>query len=177
MSGGAGKPNWEEVEHVMAAFLELPEQQRPAYLARQPASIRAEVESLVAAYRGAGRFLGSETGKPIAAVDLLDKMRLMLAAAGSENLAARTRLYSESVADVPDFAVNAGTQLGSYRIESVIGKGGDAEAFPLVCFLSADAPVPVPGPPSAKQCSPAAPQQRLRASPWADISTLLANID
>jgi hypothetical protein len=34
---GAGKPNWEEVEHVMAAFLELHEQQRPAYLARQPA--------------------------------------------------------------------------------------------------------------------------------------------
>jgi eukaryotic-like serine/threonine-protein kinase len=98
--------NWVDVERVMAAFLELPEEQRPAYLAQQPAPVRAEVESLLEAYRGAGNFLGSETGKPGGAAELLGKMKLMFA-------------DSES-----GFAVNPGTQLGSYRIESVIGKGG-----------------------------------------------------
>jgi len=99
--------NWEEVERVMAAFLELPEDQRSGYLARQPAPIRAEVESLLAAYRGAGSFLGDETGKPVRAADLLGKMKLIL---GDDSAG--------------DFAVNSGTQLGPYRIESVLGKGG-----------------------------------------------------
>jgi hypothetical protein len=40
----------------MAALLELPEGERSAYLAQQPAPIRAEVESLMAAYRSAGSF-------------------------------------------------------------------------------------------------------------------------
>ena len=39
--------NWVDVERVMAAFLELPEEQRPAYLAQQPAPVRAEVLSLI----------------------------------------------------------------------------------------------------------------------------------
>jgi serine/threonine protein kinase len=72
------------------------------------------VESLLAAYRGAGSFLGGETGNP-AAAELLGKMKLALAG---------TRLYSESAAETAAFAVNPGTQLGAYRIESVIGKGG-----------------------------------------------------
>src|SRR5271163_1387389 len=62
--------NWEEVERVMSAYLELPEAQRAAYLAGQPAAVRAEVESLLEAYRGAGNFLGSETGKPGGAAEL-----------------------------------------------------------------------------------------------------------
>jgi serine/threonine protein kinase len=103
------EPNWKEVERVMAAFLELPEDRRSAYLARQPAPIRAEVESLLAAYRGAGNFLPSEP-----AAELLGKMKLILA--GS------TRIYSESAAT--EIAVHTGTELGPYRIESIIGKGG-----------------------------------------------------
>ena len=71
--------NWEEVERVLAAVLDLPEEQRAAYLARQPAPIRAEVESLLEAYRGAGSFLGSETGNPIAAAEMLGKMKLAFA--------------------------------------------------------------------------------------------------
>jgi serine/threonine protein kinase/Tol biopolymer transport system component len=106
--------SWEEVERVIAAILELPEEQRPAYLARQPAPVRAEVESLLAAYRGAGSFLGGETGNP-AAAEMLGKMKLAFAG---------TRLYSESAAETAAFAVNPGTQIGAYRIESVIGKGG-----------------------------------------------------
>ena len=108
------KPNWDEVERVMAAFLDLPEEQRSAYLARQPAPIRAEVESLLKAYRGAGSFLGNSTGDPVAAAELLSKMKLVLAE--------RTRRYSESVAT--EVAVHTGTELGPYRIESIIGKGG-----------------------------------------------------
>jgi serine/threonine protein kinase len=102
--------NWEEIERVMAVFLELPDEQRSAYLAKQPAPIRAEVESLMAAYRSAGSFLEGET-------DVLGKMKLMLAAE-------HTRRYSESVADGAGFAVVTGAQIGPYRIESVIGKGG-----------------------------------------------------
>jgi serine/threonine protein kinase len=99
----------------VAVLLELPEEQRSTYLLKQPAPIRAEVESLLAAHRGAGNFLGSDSGDPAAAVELLGKMKLPFG---------RTRLYSESAAETADFALNPGTQLGSYRIESVIGKGG-----------------------------------------------------
>jgi eukaryotic-like serine/threonine-protein kinase len=103
------EPTWEEIERVMAAFLELPEEQRSAYLARQPAPIHAEVESLLAAYQGAGSFLGSQTGTP----ELLSKMKVMFEG---------TRLYSETGAT--EVAVHTGTELGPYRIESIIGKGG-----------------------------------------------------
>jgi serine/threonine protein kinase/Tol biopolymer transport system component len=59
---GAANPHWEEVERAIGAVLELPEEQRAAYLARQPDAIRAEVESLLAAYRRSGDFLASRTG-------------------------------------------------------------------------------------------------------------------
>lgn len=99
--------NWKEVERVMAAYLELPEDRRSAYLARQAAPVRAEAESLLAAYRGAASFLGDETAEPLRAADLLAKMKLVLGG-GTE----------------VDFAVSSGTKLGPYRIESVLGKGG-----------------------------------------------------
>jgi serine/threonine protein kinase len=101
------QPDWEEVERVIAAYLELPDEQRSAYLASQPEAVRKEVESLLEAYRGAGSFLGSGTG------ELLGKVKLILAE--------RTRRYSE---DGGAFAVKPGTQLGSYRIVSVLGQGG-----------------------------------------------------
>jgi Tol biopolymer transport system component/predicted Ser/Thr protein kinase len=50
--------DWAEVERAMAAALELPETERAAYLAQQPAEIRAEVESLLEAHKRAGSFLG-----------------------------------------------------------------------------------------------------------------------
>ncbi len=116
MSTGKPSPDWKEVETVMAAFLELPETERSAYLARQPAPVRSEVESLLAAYHGAGTFLGGEIDQPGGATALLDQMKRMLA----EN---RTRLYSESHAG-GEVEVRPGTQLGPYRIESILGKGG-----------------------------------------------------
>jgi eukaryotic-like serine/threonine-protein kinase len=122
MSDRSGHPTWEQIEQVMAAVLELPEDQRSAYLSNQSAAIRAEVESLLAASRNAGDFLGSGVSKPIA--DMLTQMKSMFAAANPEVLASHTRLYSERAAAAAAFAVSAGTQLGPYRIESLIGKGG-----------------------------------------------------
>jgi eukaryotic-like serine/threonine-protein kinase len=122
MSDRAGHPSWGRIEQVMAAVLELPEEQRFAYLANQPAAIRAEVESLLAANRDAGHFLGSGVSEPIAG--RLTKMKSMFEAANPEALASRTRLYSERAAAAGAFAVTADTQLGPYRIESLIGKGG-----------------------------------------------------
>src|SRR5438128_1028425 len=51
-------PDWEQIEGVMAAALELPEEQRARYLAQQPAAVRSEVESLLEAHRRSGSFLG-----------------------------------------------------------------------------------------------------------------------
>ena len=73
----------------------MPEEQRAAYLAQQPAPIRAEVESLLAAYRRAGSFLGMKRRGGIP----------------------RANTGEAS-------AIKAGTQLGPYRIEAVIGEGG-----------------------------------------------------
>jgi serine/threonine protein kinase len=106
--------NWNDVERVMAAFLDLPENQRAAFLAQQPPAIRKEVESLLAAYGSAGSFLGGEASTPAATAELLQKMKLAFAAANSN-------LDTGSGAA---FEIARGTQLGPYRIESVLGKGG-----------------------------------------------------
>jgi len=94
MSGDAGNAAWGEIERVLGFVLELPEEQREAYLARQPARIRAEVESLLAAHGRAGSFLGTQTGAQVPA------------------------------ATAKGMGIEAGTQLGPYRIETVIGEGG-----------------------------------------------------
>jgi eukaryotic-like serine/threonine-protein kinase len=86
MSSDAGTPAWGEIEQVLGLVLDLPEDRREAYLALQPAQLRAEVESLLAAHRRAGSFLGKDAGKVL--------------------------------------GMQAGTQLGPYRIETVIGEGG-----------------------------------------------------
>ena len=128
MSGSGSNPDWEEIEHALGAFLELPEKQRAVYLAQQPPPIRAEVESLLAAYRRSGSFLGDETGKPIAPADLLGRMKAMLDVAGSEALATGAHLDPNRIEDAEGvgrpIAIKAGTQLGPYRIEAGIGEGG-----------------------------------------------------
>jgi Tol biopolymer transport system component/predicted Ser/Thr protein kinase len=95
MNEPANKLDWEQIERVMGHALELPEEQRAAYLERQPPSIRSEVESLLAAYGRSSKFLGDETDAPPSAPPASRPM-----------------------------AVEAGTQLGSYRIEAAIGQGG-----------------------------------------------------
>jgi len=57
MSSGPGRADWEEVERVLAAALELPEDERTGYLAQQSAPVRAEVEALLSAHSRAGSFL------------------------------------------------------------------------------------------------------------------------
>jgi Tol biopolymer transport system component/predicted Ser/Thr protein kinase len=95
MSDDAPNPHWAEIERAFDAVLELPDEQREQYLARQPAPIREEVESLLAAYRRSGSFLGKQTGAPPPPHPTPDPV-----------------------------AIQSGTQLGAYRIESVIGEGG-----------------------------------------------------
>lgn len=122
------RPNWEEIERVMAAVLELPEEERPAYLAQQPPAIREEVESLLAACRRSGDFLGGETGTQTARPELLGKMEAMLArldaAAGSHPGPSPIEDSQPSAAANSPMAISVGTRLGSYRIEGVVGEGG-----------------------------------------------------
>ena len=128
MSAGGGNPKWEDVEQAMATWLELPEEQRSAYLARQSASVRGEVESLLAAYGRSGGFLGGETGKPVAIAELLGKLKTIAAAVSAEPLATGTRPAAPGSEGAggsrPAISVDLGTQLGPYRLDTVIGKGG-----------------------------------------------------
>lgn len=57
-------PYWQEVEQAFAAVLELPDEQKEACLAQLPAPIRAEVESLLEAYRRSDGFFGYGLGRP-----------------------------------------------------------------------------------------------------------------
>src|SRR5205807_9988887 len=95
MSSDSGKPEWGEIEQVLGLVLELPEEQREAYLARQPEQLRAEVESLLAAHGRAGSFLQTTPG--------------------AQAPATKTSKV---------IGIEAGTQLGPYRIETVLGEGG-----------------------------------------------------
>src|SRR4051812_37461212 len=94
MSTAAGQPDWSEIERVMAAVLELPEEEQAAYLAQQPASLRSEVEALLDAHRRSGSFLERAASKTPDA-----------SAASEEALA-------------------PGQFLGAYRIADVLGRGG-----------------------------------------------------
>jgi eukaryotic-like serine/threonine-protein kinase len=95
MSEPANKLDWEQIERVIGYALELPEEQRALYLERQPASVRTEVESLLAAHRRSDNFLGNETGAQPSAAPAQRPM-----------------------------GVDPGTQLGPYRLDTVIGHGG-----------------------------------------------------
>jgi serine/threonine protein kinase/Tol biopolymer transport system component len=117
------RPNWEEIERAVGAVLELPEEERAAYLARQPQGIREEVESLLAAYRRSGGFLGDETSKQTSSPDLPGKMGAMLA-----RLAAAARVpgaLEGSASFWPaDETLMTGRQLGQYQIVEKLGQGG-----------------------------------------------------
>ncbi len=113
-------PSWEEIDRAVAAVLELPEQERAAYLADQPVAVRDEVESLLSAYRRSGDFLGDETGRQTAGPDLPGRMEAILARVKGAVVDAD----SAPSAAHSSMAVNAGTQLGPYRIEGVLGEGG-----------------------------------------------------
>jgi serine/threonine protein kinase len=110
MSNRARGPEWADIERVMCAVLELPESEQEAYLAERPPAIRAEVESLLAAYRMSGGFLGDETGQSSASAGLLGDIE---ATEGRADASVRT---------LP--AVTAGTHLGPYRIEAMVDEGG-----------------------------------------------------
>src|SRR6185312_13889288 len=118
-------PSWGEIERAMAAVLELPERERMAWLSQQPAAIRNEVQSLLAAYHRSGDFLGNETAGQTAGPDLSGRMEAILAWIKSAAAAADS---APSPGGWP-MALVAGTQLGPYRIDRLLGKGGMGEVF------------------------------------------------
>jgi serine/threonine protein kinase/Tol biopolymer transport system component len=76
-------PDWAEVERALADALELEGQERATYLKRLPASVRSEVESLLAADNRAHSFLKSgslepsaEPGSTLAVGSLLGQYRI-----------------------------------------------------------------------------------------------------
>ena len=87
--------DWPEVERAFASALELPQEQHAAFLEKLPGPVRAEVQSLLDAHLRAGSFLAS-------------------------------RLDSQPSArgKAKQGAIEANTQIGSYRIEGVLGQGG-----------------------------------------------------
>ena len=118
-------PSWEDIERAVAVVLDLPEQERAAWLSQQPVAIRDEVESLLAAYRRSGDFLGDETAAPTAGSDLIGRMEAIRARIKG----AVARAGSGPGAGDSPVALNAGTQLGPYCIERLLGKGGMGEVF------------------------------------------------
>lgn len=59
----SGKADWAEVERALASALELPEQERGAFVAKLPDAVRVEVESLLQAHLRAGSFLEPPAGE------------------------------------------------------------------------------------------------------------------
>jgi serine/threonine protein kinase len=95
MNGSSANPDWADVERALIEALELPEGQQAAFLAKLPSAVRAEVQSLLQAHHRATSFLEGETGSQSSA-----------GGAGGHS------------------AIEANTQIGSYRIEATIGEGG-----------------------------------------------------
>ncbi len=108
MKSDAPNPAWKEIESAITAVWELPHEHRAAYLAQLPPPIRAEVESLLSADRRAGDSPADEAGARLATAGRLERMKTLLGAASNR----------------PSIAVSPGTQLGQYRIQDVLGRGG-----------------------------------------------------
>ena len=117
MSSPAGNPQWSDIERALNALLDLPEHQQAAFLDNLPPAVRAEVESLLGAYRRSGSFLGEPSAAPADPAALLGRMRELLAAAGAP-APGITGTYHAPLTLQP------GTRLGSYRIEAQLGQGG-----------------------------------------------------
>ena len=108
-------PDWDEIERVIGAVLDMPEEQRAAYIAQHSVAVQNEVDSLLSAYRRSSGFLGEEPGKPVAPAELLERMKAML---GHLSAAGETGTAEQAI------VVTTGTKLGYYTIEGVIGQGG-----------------------------------------------------
>jgi hypothetical protein len=90
-----GSTNWPEIERAFAAAADLPPDRQATFLVQLPEDIRAEVETLLSADRRASKFLGGSIDPE-----------------------------SSGGPAGPDYTIEAGTQIGAYRIESLLGKGG-----------------------------------------------------
>ena len=95
---------WEQVRSLFHRALERPSEERPAFVSTETAGdeeIRQEVESLLAAYGGAGGFLDTS---PVAALRARD-------------------------VSVPLMRFAPGTRLGSFEILGHLGAGGMGEVY------------------------------------------------
>jgi eukaryotic-like serine/threonine-protein kinase len=103
---------WEQVKTVFTASLGLKPEQRAAFLDRElghEPGLRAEVESLLAAHRGAGRFLD----EPVLELPSIARA-------------------AEEIAPDDGGALNPGDRLGVYTIVQKIDEGGMAVVYQAV---------------------------------------------
>ena len=94
MNGESSNADWAEVERALTSALGLSGEEQAAFVAQLPTAVRVEVESLLRAHLRAGTFLERGT------------------------------VPQASGEDERHDAIKANTEIGSYRIEAMIGEGG-----------------------------------------------------
>jgi serine/threonine protein kinase len=111
--------SWKQIEEAFSEVLALPEEEQAAWLAQQPDALRTEVASLLASFRRSGNFLGEDTDEQSADPAFTTRMRAtlvrLLEDAGSPPSNQQRSPYEP---------LEAGTELGHYRIEQLLGAGG-----------------------------------------------------